>query len=94
LFMVQHPDSIFTILYSWVISHPSVAYLGFLIMILMQGCMIIGFFTKRCDRWLFWIPIIFHTVNLLFIDVFFYELLILDLTLLPFSRSATGNNGK
>lgn len=83
LFMVRHPNSLFTQLYAWVISHPVLAYTGFLIMILLQGCMIIGFFTKKWDRWLFWIPILFHTVNFLFIDVFFYELLILNLTLLP-----------
>jgi hypothetical protein len=92
LFMVQHPDSLFTSLYTWVITHPVVAYVGFLAMILLQGCMIIGFFTKRWDRRLFWIPILFHTVNLLFIDVFFYELLILDLTLLPFSPARSGND--
>lgn len=92
LFMVQHPDSLLTELYAWVITHPMVAYLGFLTMILLQGCMLIGFFTRKWDRWLFWIPILFHTMNLLFIDVFFYELLILNLTLLPLSR--TSDDGK
>ena len=86
LFMVQHPDSLFTQLYAFVITHPMLAYAGFLTMILLQGCMLIGFFTRKYDRWLFWIPILFHTVNLLFIDVFFYELLILNLTLLPLGR--------
>jgi len=86
LYMVQHPDSLLTGLYAWVITHPIVAYMGFVMMIFLQGCMLIGFLTRKWDRWLFWIPILFHTMNLLFIDVFFYELLILNLTLLPLRR--------
>jgi hypothetical protein len=94
LYMVQHPDSLLTGLYAWVIIHPMAAYTGMLTMVLLQGCMIVGFFTRKWDRWLFWIPILFHTVNLLFVDVFFYELLILNLTLLPivFQSETRANN--
>jgi hypothetical protein len=91
LFMLRHPDSCFTRLYTLFITHPLLAYAGLLCMVLLQGSMLTGFFTRKYDRQLFWIPFIFHTVNLLFIDVFFYELLILNLTLLPVSKPSPGS---
>lgn len=83
LYMVEHPGSLLTKLYTWFITHPVLAYAGFLSMVALQGLMVVGFFTKKWDRYLFFIPIIFHTINWLFVDVLFYELLVLNLTLLP-----------
>lgn len=87
LYMVAHPDSTLTACYSFFITHPLLSYIGFCAMVAMQGAMIIGFFTRRFDAILFWLPFVFHTMTLLFVDVFFYEVLILNLTLLPLAGS-------
>jgi len=86
LYMVQHPGSLLTRFYGAFITHPGAAYAGYLSMVLLQGLMGVGFFTKKWDRYLFFIPIIFHTMTWLFVDVLFYEMLILNLTLLPLQK--------
>ena len=86
IYMLANPDSTLTKFYTFFITHPSIAYAGFVIMVLLQGSMIGGFFTKKWDKYLFFVPFIFHTLTWLFMDVFFYELLILNITLLPFQQ--------
>jgi hypothetical protein len=83
-FMLQNPASVLTHVYSFFITHPGLSYAGFVGMVLLQGSMIIGFFTKKWDRLLFIVPILFHLINYFFVDVSFWELLVLNLTLLPF----------
>ncbi len=83
-FMLQNPTSTLTRIYSFFITRPGLSYAGFVGMVLLQGSMIIGFFTRKWDRFLFFIPILFHLINYFFVDVSFWELLVLNLTLLPF----------
>lgn len=83
-FMLQNPASVLTHVFSFFITHPGLSYAGFAGMVLLQGSMIIGFFTKKWDRLLFIVPILFHLINYFFVDVSFWELLVLNLTLLPF----------
>jgi len=82
-FMLQNPASALTRFYACFITHPGLSYMGFVGMVMLQGSMIVGFFTKKWDKFLFFVPILFHAINYLFVDVFFFELLILNLTLLP-----------
>jgi hypothetical protein len=86
-FMLHNPASTLTAVYSFFITHPGLSYIGFVGMVLLQGSMAVGFFTKKWDKYLFFVPILFHLINYLFVDVFFFELLILNLTLLPFRAS-------
>gem|GEM_PF-623857 len=90
VYMLDHPGAWLTGMYTWFITHPVLAYAGFLSMVLLQGLMVVGFFTKKWDRYLFFIPILFHTINWIFVDVLFYELLILNLTLLPLKERGAG----
>ena len=96
-FLLQNPRSMLAPVYSFFITHPALSYAGFAGMVLLQGSMIVGFFTKKWDKFLFWVPVLFHVINYFFVDVFFFELLVLNLTLLPFQfgsnrsgRPATG----
>lgn len=54
--------------------------------IILQGCMLVGFFTRRWDRVLFFLPILLLSMTYFFDDAFYFELLILNLTLLPFKE--------
>lgn len=90
-YLIQNPHGVLATIYSFFISHPGLSYVGFVGMVILQGSMVIGFFTKRYDRYLFFVPIVFHLVNYLFVDVLFFELLILNITLLPF-RNFPGNS--
>jgi hypothetical protein len=87
-FLLQNPDSALHRVYAFFITHPRLSYTGFVGMVLLQGCMLLGFFTKKWDKYLFFIPIVFHSITYFFVDVFFFELLILNLTLLPFKPTA------
>ncbi|MDP4151725.1 MAG: hypothetical protein Q8937_19475 [Bacteroidota bacterium] len=82
-YMLQNPGTAWSAIYRFFITHEGLSYGCFAAAVLGQGCMAVGFFTRRFDRWLFLIPILFHTVTFLFIDVNFYELLVLNFTLLP-----------
>ncbi|HTI09566.1 MAG TPA: hypothetical protein VL832_13445 [Puia sp.] len=82
-FMLQHPGSALRAVYAFFLTHPRLSYAGFVSMVLLQGCMVVGFFTRKWDQFLFFIPLVFHCITYFFIDVFFFELLILNLTLLP-----------
>ena len=81
--ILQHPGSALRTVYAFFLTHPRLSYAGFVGMVLLQGCMVVGFFTRKWDKVLFFIPIVFHCITFFFIDVFFFELLILNLTLLP-----------
>jgi hypothetical protein len=82
-FLLQNPGSALVPVYSWFITHSGISYAGFVTMVMLQGIMGVGFFTKKWDKYLFFVPILFHLVNYFFVDVFFFELLVLNLTLLP-----------
>lgn len=86
IYMLQNPGTASSRIYTFFITHPGISYAGYLGMILLQGSMLIGFFSKKQDKYLFFIPILFHAVNYFFIDVFFFELLVLNLTLLPLKQ--------
>jgi hypothetical protein len=86
-FMLQNPASALTRFYAFFITHPGLSYAGFAGMVILQGSMIVGFFTKKWDRFLFFVPILFHLINYFFVDVCFFELLVLNLTLLPFKAA-------
>jgi hypothetical protein len=86
-FMLNSPASALSPVYSYFITHPALAYACFAGMVLLEGSMLVGFFTKRWGRFLFFVPILFHAIDYFFVDVFFGDLLILNLTLLPYQAS-------
>jgi len=66
----------------WFLQHPVILYVGYTTCIVMQGGMLTGFFTKRYDYLLFLIPFVFHLATYFFVDVCYFELLILNFTFL------------
>jgi hypothetical protein len=72
----HNPDSFFSAIMKYFISHPALLNIGHAIIILLEGLMVIGFFTKKFDKYLFWFPIIIHVSTYFFSDVFFIEMLV------------------
>lgn len=71
------PDTITASIISFSIAHPFYVNMGHTVILLLEGIMVIGFFTKKYDRWLIWIPVIIHLSTYLYSDVFFVEILVL-----------------
>lgn len=76
-YLYQFPDTIATKIISFSIAHPVILNAGHLVIMLAEGLMIIGFFTKKFDRWLLWVPVLVHGSTYLFSDVYFIEFLVL-----------------
>lgn len=81
-YIYHNPDNVLSGFYRYCIRHDWLLNAGNIILALMEGMMIIGFFTKKMDRLLFWIPVTIHVVTYFFSDVLFFELLVLDFSLL------------
>lgn len=75
-----NPDTFFATTMYWFLQRPLFLYIGYTICVLFQGCMAIGFFTKKYDRLLFLLPVFFHLATYFFVDVCYFELLILNFT--------------
>ena len=81
-YMYMNPDSLFTGIIKWFLQHAWILNAGTTLVELMELTMIIGIFTKKYDGKLFWLPIIIHVSTYFFSDVLYYELLVLDISLL------------
>ena len=80
LYLYLNPNTLFASVIYWFLQHPLWLYAGYSFCILIQGSTLIGFFTKKYD-WLFCILIIFfHLSTYFFVDVCYFELLILNFT--------------
>jgi hypothetical protein len=89
LYLYLNPGSIFSGVIYWFLNHPLVLYLGYTACILLQGFMATGFFTRRYDAWLCGLAILFHLSTYFFVDVCYFELLIINFTFIP-AGSFTG----
>lgn len=76
-YIYHNPDSTMSIIYKYFISHPALLNIGFIFIILLEGIMVIGFFTKKYDSYLMILPVIIHLATYFFSDVFFIEWLVL-----------------
>ena len=81
-YLYYHPRGLLSDWYRWCIREDWFLNLGCILVILLEGLMVIGLFTKKWDRVLIWFPVIIHLATYFFCDVFFIELLVLDLSLL------------
>jgi hypothetical protein len=85
-YMSLNPGSGMTNFYEWFLRHEWVLNAGEKGLVLLEGIMVAGFFTKKYDRWLIWVPVAIHVTTYFFSDVFFIELLVVDLTFLSVSQ--------
>src|SRR5579872_3446110 len=94
-YLVLNPHTFMTTVYRWFLRHPWLLDVGEKGVVLLEGTMIIGWFTRKIDRYLIWVPVAIHVITYYFSDVFFIELLVLDLSLLStpqLERIARGFN--
>ncbi len=70
--------------YAFFLRNNTLVQAGYICTVFLEGLLIIGFFTKKFDNYLFWFPIIIHVVNYFFIDVCFLEMLIVSVVFLNF----------
>lgn len=72
--------------YAFFLRHNMLMQAGYLMIVFLEGIIVVGFFTKKIDRYLFWCPIIIHTVNYIFVDVCFAEMMIVSIVFLNTSK--------
>lgn len=76
-YLYNYPDAIMAKILSFSIANPFILNFGHDLVIILEGVMVVGFFTRRYDKWLLWIPVIVHVSTYFFSDVFFIEMLVL-----------------
>ncbi len=85
-YLYFHPGSFQTSFYTWLLQHDHVAGWLFNAGMLMEASFLIGFFTKKFDKYLFVFSILLPAGFICFADAFFFELTILSLTLINYRR--------
>lgn len=75
-YIYHNPDSFSAGIMKYFISHPALLNAGHVLVILLEGFMVIGFFTKKYDKYLILLPVIIHISTYFFSDVFFIEMLV------------------
>jgi|GEM_PF-1014754 len=82
-FLFHFPDTWQADVYSWLFRHPFLLNLGAKILMLAEGCFIIGFFTRGADRLLLVLAFFILLLTFLFAEVFFAEMLVMVLAFFP-----------
>ena len=85
-YLAHNPDTFFSQILSFFITHPIIGQLGLYMMILIQGSFSVGFFTKKYDWFLFLFATLFHCLTYSLMDKFFFPLVIMNLVLLPLDK--------
>jgi hypothetical protein len=81
-YLYFHPHTLQTGIYTWCLQHAGFTNGLFVAGFLAEGVFLVGFFTRRFDRYLFLLSILLPVGFLFLSDAFFFELIILGLTLL------------
>jgi hypothetical protein len=85
-YMYDYPDSIFTQMYAYLISHYQVSFAMMFTVVLVQLGFLGGFFTKKYDRIYFVLLIVFCLLNYIVMHVYSFDLLIFLLVLLDWDK--------
>lgn len=85
-YLLQHTTSFKSQILSYLIANPATAHLLLLANTFLQLSFLVGFFTKRFDRFLLLAAIFFSIANYLLMGIASFELLILCLTLVDWSK--------
>ncbi|MBK6368675.1 MAG: hypothetical protein IPL64_15445 [Flavobacteriales bacterium] len=84
--LLLHSDGWHAHFFTWLLEHQWASWGLFLLAVWMETVFLIGYFTKRWDLWLFCTAISLHIGFYLTMRFFAFELIVLDLTLLPWDR--------
>jgi len=72
-YIFAHPHSVQTHLYTWLLQHPFWLNAGAQFTFLLEGLFLIGFFTRRYDKWLILAGFLIFAFTAFSSDVFFIE---------------------
>ncbi|RYE00135.1 MAG: hypothetical protein EOP54_01430 [Sphingobacteriales bacterium] len=72
-YIFAHPHSVQTHLYTWLLQHPFWLNAGAKFTFLLEGVFIIGFFTRKSDKWLTCAGFLIFAFTAFSSDVFFIE---------------------
>jgi hypothetical protein len=78
-YLAEHSETTLGRFLLWLLSCPDLLYAMMVCGGLLQGVFLIGFFTKRFDKWLVMLTVVFHLSNYFLFDIVFFELLVLCL---------------
>lgn len=85
-YLLLYPDAVFSQFVRWLVAHPALAnllwYLGWLI----EGSFIIGFFTRRWDRWLGMLFLSFFAADYALMGINFWEFCIFAIVFYPWTK--------
>jgi hypothetical protein len=85
-YLYHNPHGLIAAFFRWCIREEWFLNAGNLLLMLIEASMLIGFFTKKWDRLLFWFPVFIHLTTYFFSDVLFFELLVLDFSFLSIKQ--------
>jgi hypothetical protein len=85
-YLYHNPGTLFSSFCRWCIRDGWFLNTGNALIMLLEASMILGFFTKKWDRILFWFPIFIHVTTYFFSDVLFLELLVIDFSFLSIKQ--------
>lgn len=88
------PDGWHAQLFTWLLQHQTISWLLFALATVLETVFIIGYFTRRYDVWLFVTAISLHIGFYFTMRFFAFELIVLDLTLLPWQRILSSTQEK
>lgn len=83
------PDTSLAQVYEWFLQHPGLLQFLYIAGFVLEGVFIIGFFTKKADRYLFILSFLLIFGFWFMAEAHFFELLILNLTLVNFHKVYT-----
>jgi hypothetical protein len=78
---VSSPDHWYTCFIYWLVKNPGISYILYLLATLMELAFITGFFTRKFDRWLIRIFLVFIVADIIIMKINYFEVLPFLLTL-------------
>jgi hypothetical protein len=70
-------------------NHPTLAYIALLVGVAIELSFVVAFFTRKFDRYLIMIGVVFHLITTILVDVSFLQLWILFIVFIPTDRIAS-----
>lgn len=93
-FMMQNPNHIKTYIMEFLIQYEYFSFFLYLIVVLLEASFMIGFFTKKYDKFLLLLFFVFHLSNAFIMDIPFLNHLIIATFLLPFALNQSKTYAK
>jgi hypothetical protein len=91
-FLTQAPNTFFTRWTQWLIYHPTIGWVLYLLATLNELIFVVGFFTRRWDRWLLVLFLIFLFFDQLVMQIAYYEMIPMLIPLYFSSRDLKKTN--